>query len=810
LAALAPAIMQKYTAAFSSVKAPAFIALVVGSMLSLLVFQELWRANEKAQQDEVARVAQDRVEVIRGQILRSMEVLHSMVAFFEARQEVSRDEFRRFVDGSLARQPELQALAWDPKVLRHQRATWEARAREEGFPQFHFTQEQREGVRVPAAERDVYYPVYFLESLQKNAPALGFDVASESRRRAALERAMETGLPTATAPIRLAQEQESQKGFIVFEPVYGNNDLRRESLRGFVTAVFRIGDLIELTLGARREKSVALSVFDEADGSRLYRQAGERARDAPGWRTSLEVAGRHWSLLFEPMTDFHRQQANALPWIVLGCGLTITALLSAYLWNSSRQTVMMRREVEVRQAAESAAEAANQAKSGFLANMSHEIRTPMNAILGYSQILSRDEALPIFHRDAVATIISSGNHLLHLIDEILDLSKIDAGRMEFTVSEFDLTALIREMEGMFQYPCEEKQLGLLIEHSAGYASVPVLGDEQKLRQVLINLMGNAVKFTHSGRVTLRTLRKKGDAWEFRVEDTGIGVEPSMKEKIFEPFHQGISQEGGTGLGLSIARRQIELMGGTLAMNSTPGKGSVFIVCLPLPEITEEKQPARKMKRVKRLAESVRVRVLVVDDIPENRSVLAAMLTQVGCEVVLAESGRQAMEVIRISQPQIVFMDIRLPGMDGMEIIRRMVEEFNASGLKIIATSASALAQDREECLKVGCDDFVAKPFRAERIYQCIALLDGISFIYQEVPAALLGGFDFGLLALPQELATRLTMAAELHSATVLKNCLAEVELLGPSGERLSQHLRGFLASYDMKTIQRLIAQIPVK
>ena len=806
--------MQKIPPAFSSVKAPAFISLGLGIALSLLVTRELWRSNQKSQQDEMARVAQDRVDVIRGQILRSMEVLHSMVAFFEARQEVTREEFRAFVDGSLARQPELQALAWDPLVRRAERPAWEARAREEGFSQFHFTQEQAEGVRVPAEERDIYYPVYFLESLQKNAPALGFDVASESRRRAALERAMVSGLPTATAPIRLAQERESQKGFVVFEPVYagesGTEELRRRSLRGFVTAVFRIGDLIELTLGPRREKSVALSVFDEADGSLLYRQMGKRAEGASGWKTSLDVAGRHWTLLFEPMPDFHRQQANALPWIVLGSGLIITALLSAYLWNSSRQTLLMRREVMVRQSAEAAAEAANQAKSEFLANMSHEIRTPMNAILGYSQILSRDDALPPFHRDAVATIISSGDHLLHLIDEILDLSKIDAGRMELTISEFDLTSLIREVEAMFQYPCEEKQLGLLVEHSAGYAPVLLQGDAHKLRQVLINLMGNAVKFTHSGRVVLRTERKKGDAWQFQVEDTGIGVSSAMREKIFQPFQQGVGQEGGTGLGLTIASRQIRLMDGSLTLESVLGKGSVFTLVLPLPEVVEERVPSRRMKRVKRLAEDVRIRVLVVDDILENRRVLAGMLTQIGCEVVLAESGRQAMEVIRVSQPQMVFMDIRLPGGDGMDATRSMVEEFNASGLKIIATSASALAQDREECLKVGCDDFVAKPFRAERIYQCLHLLDGVSFIYQDVPSVSTGAFDFGLLTLPQELATRLTMAAELHSATVLKSCLIDVEQLGEAGERLAHHLRGFLSSYDMKTIQRLVAQIPVE
>jgi len=736
--------MPKNPVAFPSVKAPALTALVAGLVLTLLVTRELWHINERSLQSEVARVSQDRVDVIRGQILRSLEVLHSMVAFFEASGEVTRADFRTFVDGSLSRQPELQALAWDPKVPGNERLAWEGRAQAEGFPQFHFTQEKSEGGIGPANERETYFPVYFLESLQKNALALGFDVGSEKRRREALERARDTGLPTATAPIRLAQECESQQGFVVFEPVFSREvktaEERREALVGFTTAVFRIGDLVELTLRPMREKAVALSVFDEADGQLLYRQPVGREPGAPHWKTSLDVAGRHWALLFEPTPAFHGQQANPLPWIVLGCGMTITDLLTAYLWSSASQTARMRREVAVRQQAEAAAEAANLAKSEFLANMSHEIRTPMNAILGYSQILSRDDGLPPFHRDAVATIIHSGDHLLHLIDEILDLSKIDAGRMELFLPDFDLAALVRELEGMFQHPCEEKQLGLRIDFP-GSPAVLLHGDEGKLRQVLINLMGNAVKFTRSGRLSLSVAEGEGNEWVFQVEDTGI--EPAMVEKIFEPFQQGTVKEGGTGLGLAIARRQIGLMGGTLEVKSEPGKGTCFTVRVPLPEAVARVEAARPARRVKHLAEGVRVRALVVDDIAENRSILSIMLGQIGCEVVLAESGRQALEVIRISQPRIVFMDIRLLGLDGMEVIRRIVEEFNSSGLKIIATSASALAQDGEQCLKVGCDDFVAKPFRAERIYQCLKQLPEVSFVYREDAEVLSGPFAFG-------------------------------------------------------------------
>jgi signal transduction histidine kinase/CheY-like chemotaxis protein len=803
--------MQHAPTDFSPVKAPALVALVAGFVLTAMITRVLWDVHDRTKSEELRRIGGDRADVIRGQMLRSMEVLHGMAAFFEVRPEVSRDEFSRFVSKSLERQPELQALAWDQRVPGEARDVWEDRAKRDGFVNFSFTEEAPDGKRVSASRRHEYFPVYYLESLEKNAGALGFDVGSESRRRAALERARDSGRPTATAPIRLAQEQESQQGFIVFQPVYRGPsetvDQRRESLVGFATAVFRIGDLIEQTLVRDRSYPVALTVFDEADGTPLYRQ--EVSRSGGGkWETPLDVAGRQWTLRFEPTPAFKSPVGAAVPWTTGGTGWALTGLTTAYLLSSSRRAAALRREVAVRKAAEFAAESASRAKSEFLANMSHEIRTPMNAILGYSQILSRDEALPSFHQDAVATIISSGGHLLQLIDDILDLSKIDAGRMEVALSEFDPESLIRELAAMFQHRCEEKQLGLRIEFAAEKGHVR--GDQGKLRQVLINLLGNAVKFTRTGRVVLKA-DSKGNDWTFAVEDTGPGISQDQMERIFEPFHQGPASqmEGGTGLGLSIARRQTELMGGRLEVESRSGEGSVFTVRLNLPAVRGRNAISASRRRVKRLMPGVRVLALVVDDIEENRSVLSTMLAQIGCEVVLAGDGRQALEAARVSRPGIVFTDIRLPGADGMEIARRLVAEHGSAGMKVIATSASALRRDRDECLRAGCDDFVAKPFRTERIYECLLHLPGVTFDYEESDAGPgTSTLDLGRITLPHDLATRLAVAAELHSATVLKNCLVDVEALGPEGGRLAVHLREFLSSYDMKSIQRLIAQIP--
>ena len=740
-------------------RAPKLLVLLVGATFSALTSMLLHRTETRELRDAVEQVAKDRAEVLRAQVMRSMEVLHGIGALYAARGEVSRVEFRAFVADAFARQPELQALAWDPRVPGAEREARERRAHEEGFPAFHFTEEKPDGTLSTATTRDEYSPVYFLETLQRNAAAFGFDVGSDRCRREALEKARDSGLPTATAPVRLAQEQRSQRGFLVVHPLYRGTPetvaQRREQLTGFAVAVFRIGDLVEASLRAAGDKGIAVSIADAAEGNTIYRQEGTR-RALASWTTFLEVAQRQWRLVFEPVAAFRTAPFHWQSRAALAAGLVLTGLLAAYLWSDARRTDELARS-------NAALLSASRAKSEFLANMSHEIRTPMNAILGYAQILLRGGALHPFQRDALATISNSSDHLLRLINEILDLSKIDAGRMELTPSDFDLVALVRELTAMFQHPCEEKHLGLRIDGLESERALVVRGDEGKLRQVLINLLGNAVKFTERGRVTLSLASVENGAWKFEVSDTGMGIPADAQRTIFKPFQQGpgVRGKGGTGLGLTIAQRQVALMGGALDVRSDPGAGGTFFFTIPLPAAIARGPAATR--RIERLAAGCKVRALVVDDIRENREVLSTMLANI---------------------------------------------DF---GLKVVATSDSALEHERETYLRAGCDEFVAKPFRAERIYAALRHLLGVGFEYETVPADAEAApmLDLRRIALPEDLVVRLVMAAELHSATVLKNCLREVEQTGPSGQRLAEHLRGFMASYDMETIQKTVAQIPV-
>lgn len=800
-------------------QAPAVMVLAAGLAFSMWAASGVARWERAELGRTVAQLASDRVEALRGQLIRSLEVLHAIESFYAARGEVRREEFRAFVAGALARQPELQGLAWDPRVTDAERARLEAEAGAEGLTDFRVSEQAARGGLAPAARRGEYFPVYFMETLATNQRAIGFDVASEPRRHEALARARDSGRPAATAPIRLAQEPGSQKGMLVFMPIYRGLPQtvaeRRRDLRGFAVAVFRIGDLVETSLGQIAAKGLAVRVFD---GSELIYQSGTPQGDVR-WERLIEVGGREWRIEFAPSAAF--VAARLFHWqsgATLGAGVIISALLSLCLWGYGSRVLAgeaanaaLRAEVATRKSAEQRAAAANRAKSEFLANMSHEIRTPLNAIAGYCQILLRNDGLGPFQRDAITTVARSSDHLLHLINEILDLSKIDAGRMELAEENFDLVNLVNELAGMFQAPCEEKRLGLRVEGLAGRRRVVLRGDEGKLRQVLINLLGNAVKFTERGSVTLRAIPEDLERWRFEVEDTGPGIPEEQRERVFEPFQQGPTGggHGGTGLGLTIARRQVELLGGELSLDVPAAGGARFSFTLRLPPAEDS---AAVEREVDRLAPGYEVRAAVVDDIPENREVLSTMLAMVGCEIVLAENGRQAVEVVRASRPDIVFMDMRLPEMDGLEATRRIAREFGPAGVKIVATSASALDHERNRYLEAGCDDFVAKPFRAERIYACLAKLLDVEFVERAGPADAprVEPIDLAQIELPEDLSTRLVMAAELHSATVVKNCLREVEALGPSGRRLAEHLRGFLASYDMETIQRIVAQVPVQ
>ncbi|MDE2389214.1 MAG: CHASE domain-containing protein, partial [Betaproteobacteria bacterium] len=612
---------------------------------------------------------------------------------------------------------------------------------------FRITELDAQGELTVASKRSEYIVVTYIAPLESNRKAVGYDIYSNPIRAEAIDRARHSGRPAATGLINLVQDQDNNAGILVLHPAYRQNFERNgpehpPEFIGFVVGALKIPDIVSSAVGNISTPGIVFQVRDSAgqSGNQLLFSSvpGIAANADLGWRTMLMMADRSWELIISPDADWLNAHRPWQAWALSFAGLLVASMLQLLMLVTTgrtlliqetvdEQTAQLRANSEALRLAKVAAESANLAKSQFLANMSHEIRTPLNGVLGMAYLLQMPDIKDSERLDYARVIITSGNNLLTILNDILDLSKIEAGQIKLESHVFDPGQLMLETAELFAESASTKGLALDVSWH-GKPRMQYRSDPLRISQMLANLVNNAIKFTPQGFVRIEARELKSAAaetmLEFAVTDSGIGIPADKRDRLFKPFSQvdasTTRQYGGTGLGLSIVHNLARLLGGSAGFESQEGKGTrIWFRIRANPASADDMSDLAATGA--KISGEVPVRknspeaglILVAEDNAISRTVITALLENLGFRCKVVANGQEAVNaVMQGMQPALVLMDCEIPVMNGYqatEMIRQWERENGKVHLPIIALTANAFEDNRQRCLAAGMDDFLAKP-----------------------------------------------------------------------------------------------------
>lgn len=701
-------------------------------------------------------LAKDNELALTHRIESYRQSLDSGAALFASSDLVTRDDWKTFVDILKIDEtlPGINGIGFIEQVLRSQEKQYLKDIASRGI----------EGFAVhPRTQWSEILPISFIEPMSLNKEAVGLDIGFEANRRAAAHLARDTGKATITKRIFLVQDRERSAGFLLLRPIYrpglalDSVSQRRAAFRGWIYAPFIASRFMQgLTASQGRNFGITVHNGNSTSDSELIFENESGSAKARSARYSvtkvLPIMGQQWTVSWYSTPEFESSVGTQEPKFVLFGGLAlILAFVTLVMFYARREAyvkqevknktqILVDKEKEIVSALE-VAEAAMGAKSKFLANMSHEIRTPMNGVIGFTQLLD-DGTLNETQKKYVRLISDSGSAMMTLLNDILDISKVDSGSMTITPEPFDLRHLLNSCVKIFSPNAEEKHLRILVEVDKDLP-LWVEVDGFRLRQIVMNLLANAIKFTESGCISIsaRFLEtgKNGHADSSQSElvisvtDTGVGIAPDRQGAIFQPFIQEddstARKHGGSGLGLTICKQLIELMGGSIELVSRVGRGSTFTVQVPVGRLEQGasenliKFPTQPKVQYKNGTSAMRI--LVAEDHDINQTLIGEMLTRLGYEYELAVDGAEAVAMIKKAefaenQYDLALMDLQMPYVDGIKATRMVREQgIDAKMLPIIALTANAFEQDVERCIEAGMQAHLAKPLAIEALRKAV-------------------------------------------------------------------------------------------
>lgn len=698
-----------------------FLVLIAGIALTVFLIGNGLDHRRQQKLAELRTQAQDGIRNLDLQLLSQRSALEALAAFFEGSIRVERPEFEIFTSRLFPSHPSIKAYQWVPRVLRKDRNAFEAEVSRE-FGREYRIRDYGTGPMKPSPEKAEYYPIRYIMPEEPNGKVWGLDIGFTPDRQACVDRAIATKVFTVCAPKRLLQYPSTDWTALAYMPVF------KPYLKGVVVALIPLQHLIRKALVETLPREFSIGLEFKSDTGWISMISPE----PPGAAVTLQeyedlVGGTRFRLKIGAPSRMVGDTLSNLDSLLLTLGIATSMLLAYFLFHARKSSLPLEIKVLDRtrelQRVVIQAEEASQAKSRFLAQMSHEIRTPLNGVLGMSDALLRSD-ISKASRESVDLIRTSGLNLLTILNDILDLSKIESGKMELDRKPFQMGRLVSESIALMKYNTDSHGVSLELNTEE---SIPewVTGDPLRVRQVLMNLLNNALKFTSRGSVTVTVEFSLPDRFLIRVRDSGIGISPEKMARIFQPFEQGDGSTtrkfGGTGLGLVISLQLARLMGGDIQAQSQEGLGSEFTMTLRLPPASApagpEKSSAVRLRRGGRL--------LLAEDNMVNVRVAKALLEDVFEHIDVAANGKEALALLEKAKYDIVLMDIRMPEMDGLQATLEIRKNKEWTALPIIALSANVFSSDKQTCLAAGMQDFLEKPLTMAALNRVLAPYLGI-------------------------------------------------------------------------------------